>query len=114
MSTSAQPRANRENAQYSTGPKTVEDKAESSCNGLQFGLTGDSLLCHSGDEPQFAMFMRYQTSHECSFQRYLNELLSHRNQREKWRIGFELPKHCRARDIRLIEFARLFFEVHES
>jgi hypothetical protein len=40
MSTSAQIRANRENAQHSTGPKTEEGKAASSHNNFRHGFTG--------------------------------------------------------------------------
>lgn len=160
MSTPAQQRANRDNAQYSTGPKTAEGKAESSLNRLQFGLTGDSFVvmpwekqeeynalierlnaehqpetpieemlvqkmaqhywlsqralllqdlqfsfdrpsCETADdERQLALFMRYHTSHERSFQRYWNELRSHRKEKENRQIGFESQKRAQVRELR--------------
>jgi hypothetical protein len=53
MSTEAQIRANQENAQHSTGPKTEDGKAASSLNNFKYGLTGSSftvLDCEDQDE----------------------------------------------------------------
>jgi glycogen debranching enzyme len=43
MSTESQIRANRENAQHSTGPTTEAGKAASSQNNFRYGLTGNSF-----------------------------------------------------------------------
>jgi hypothetical protein len=43
MSTEAQIRANRENSQHSTGPKTDSGKAASCKNNFKYGLTGNSF-----------------------------------------------------------------------
>jgi hypothetical protein len=43
MSTESQLRANQENAQHSTGPKTGEGKAASCQNNFKYGLTGAAI-----------------------------------------------------------------------
>src|SRR5580658_9212185 len=40
---------NRENAQYSTGPKTAEGKQKSSLNALRHGLTGQTVVMPAED-----------------------------------------------------------------
>ena len=51
MSTDAQIRANQENAQHSTGPKTESGKAASSKNNTQHGLTGSSFYFLPSEDP---------------------------------------------------------------
>jgi len=45
----ARMRANRENAQHSTGPRTEDGKAKSSMNAVKTGLTGRSVLLPTDD-----------------------------------------------------------------
>jgi hypothetical protein len=52
MSTEAQIRANQENAQHSTGPKTETGKAASSLNNFQHGLTGTAFYFIHGEDPE--------------------------------------------------------------
>jgi hypothetical protein len=49
MSTESQIRANRENAQLSTGPTSSPGKAKSSLNALKTGLTGRTVLLPAED-----------------------------------------------------------------
>ena len=50
MATSAQIDANRANAQLSTGPRSVEGKAESSRNSFKLGITAQSMII-PGEDP---------------------------------------------------------------
>jgi hypothetical protein len=54
MATEAQIRANRANAQHSTGPATEKGKATSSRNNLRHGFTGAFYLLPTENESQFA------------------------------------------------------------
>jgi hypothetical protein len=49
----ARTRANRENAQHSTGPRTPEGKAKSSMNAVKTGLTARRVLLPSDDAPMY-------------------------------------------------------------
>ena len=51
MASEAQVKANRENAQLSTGPKTKTGKAKSSLNAVKTGLTGRTVLL-AGDDAE--------------------------------------------------------------
>jgi hypothetical protein len=53
MSTESQLRANRENAQHSTGPATEAGKAASSMNNFRHGLTGVFRVLPSEDQDEF-------------------------------------------------------------
>ncbi len=53
MSTESQIRANRENAQHSTGPKTESGKAASCMNNFRFGFTGAFTVLASEDQDEF-------------------------------------------------------------
>jgi hypothetical protein len=53
MSTEAQIRANRENAQHSTGPTTEAGKAASSINNFRHGLAGAFRVLPSEDQDEF-------------------------------------------------------------
>ena len=53
MSTESQIRANRENAQLSTGPKTESGKAASCMNNFRFGFTGAFTVLPSEDQDEF-------------------------------------------------------------
>src|SRR4051812_30960485 len=50
MASPAQILANRDNAQYSTGPKTQEGKRASSRNATRHGLTGSQIVI-AGEDP---------------------------------------------------------------
>jgi hypothetical protein len=54
MSTEAQIRANRENAQHSTGPTTEQGKSASSRNNFRHGFTGTFHLLPTENQSQFA------------------------------------------------------------
>jgi hypothetical protein len=56
-------------------------------------------LCCDGkgqivDQKEFALYLRYQTTHERSFYRALNELQKLRNQKRKEQIGFDSQKRA--------------------
>ncbi len=53
MSTESQVRANRENAQHSTGPTTETGKAASCMNNFRFGFTGVFTVLESEDQDAF-------------------------------------------------------------
>jgi hypothetical protein len=53
MSTESQLRANRENAQHSTGPATEAGKAVSSMNNFRHGLAGAFCVLPSEDQDEF-------------------------------------------------------------
>jgi hypothetical protein len=53
MSTESQIRANRENAQHSTGPKTEEGKASSCMNNFRFGFNSTFTVLPSEDQDEF-------------------------------------------------------------
>jgi hypothetical protein len=53
MSTESQIRANRENAQHSTGPATEAGKAASSLNNFRHGLAGAFRVLPSEDQDEF-------------------------------------------------------------
>jgi hypothetical protein len=51
VSSPAQITANRANAQFSTGPRSVEGKAATSRNSLKFGVHAQSMLI-PGEDPE--------------------------------------------------------------
>ncbi len=55
------------------------------------------------DNRQFALFLRYQTTHERAFYKALQELQTIRAQRSKEQIGFESQKRMQAADQRAAE-----------
>jgi hypothetical protein len=62
-------------------------------------------LCQNKDgfleqEKHFALYMRYQTTHERGFYRALNELQKIRNERRKEQIGFVSQERAKAADYR--------------
>ena len=65
MATPAQITANRANAHFSTGPRSVEGKAASSRNSLKLGLTAQSLIIPGEDPAEFDQFI---AGHEQKFQ----------------------------------------------
>jgi len=64
MSSPAQAKANRDNAQHSTGPRTEEGKAKSSLNAVKTGLTGRTVLLPGDD---IAAYQQHVTSLEAHF-----------------------------------------------
>ena len=64
MSTAAQTKANRENAQHSTGPRTEEGKAKSSLNAVKTGLTGRTVLLPGDD---IAVYQQHVATIEAQF-----------------------------------------------
>ncbi len=65
MSTTAQTKANRDNAQHSTGPRTEEGKAKSSLNAVKTGLTGRTVLLPGDD---IAAYQQHVASLEAHYQ----------------------------------------------
>jgi low affinity Fe/Cu permease len=57
-------------------------------------------MCRSTEEKVFALYMRYQTTHERNFHKALNELLRLRAEKRKLEIGFESQKQKQAADAR--------------
>ena len=53
MATAAQKRANKQNAQHSTGPRTDEDKQRSSLNALKHGFRAKDPLIPGEDRDEF-------------------------------------------------------------
>ncbi|MFN7921320.1 MAG: hypothetical protein U0Q16_14560 [Bryobacteraceae bacterium] len=50
MATAAQAKANRENAQHSTGPRSAEGKSRSASNSLRHGLCAKHLIVLPGEQ----------------------------------------------------------------
>ena len=63
MSTPAQTKANRENAQSSTGPRTEEGKAKSSLNAVKTGLTGRTVLLPGDDMEAYQQHLASLEAH---------------------------------------------------
>jgi hypothetical protein len=55
------------------------------------------------EEKQFALYLRYQTTHERGFYKALNELQKLRAQRRNEQIGFESQKRAAAAELRAAE-----------
>jgi hypothetical protein len=53
MASPAQILANRNNAQFATGPRTAEGKAHSASNSRKHGLTSREIVLQEGDQPEF-------------------------------------------------------------
>jgi hypothetical protein len=79
---------------------------------------------HLYDEKRFALFLRYQTTHERAFYKALNELQKIRKERGKDRIGFEsrkralemgnLKKEAQILKNQLLEFKKMQFETKNN
>ena len=63
MSSEAQIKANRANAQNSSGPKSPEGKAKSSLNAVKTGLTGRTVLLPGDDAAAYDLFRGHINSH---------------------------------------------------
>ena len=85
MSTPAQMQANRDNAQWSTGPKTAEGKAKSSLNAVKTGLTGRTVLL-PGDDVE--AYRQHVASLEANYQPATDaeKLLVHSIADTEWRL----------------------------
>jgi hypothetical protein len=65
MPTEAQRKANRANAQLSTGPRTEQGKAKSSLNAVKTGLTGRTVLLPTEDAEAYQQnIARYQEQYK--------------------------------------------------
>src|SRR5690242_1590089 len=60
----------------------------------------DRPTVRSTEEKVFALYMRYQTTHERAFHKALNELLRLRAEKRKLEIGFESQKQKKAEETR--------------
>ena len=63
-------------------------------------LDPDLPTVRSTEEKVFALYMRYQTTHDRNFHRALNELLRLRAEKRKLEIGFESQKRKEAEEAR--------------
>lgn len=68
-------------------------------------------LCTNGDglvedSKQFALYLRYQTTHQRAFHKCLNDLLKLRAERRKQQIGFESQQQKQDRATRQTELAQ--------
>lgn len=85
MSTERQTRANRANAQHSTGPRTTVGKQRVASNALKHGLTGKQIVLPNENPHEFDAF-------RCSLWRDLNphsameEILAERITADAWRL----------------------------
>jgi hypothetical protein len=62
VATPAQTKANRANAQFSTGPTSAEGKATSARNAVKHGLTGNTVLLDSDDQADYQARLDYYAS----------------------------------------------------
>lgn len=95
MSTENQIRANQENAQYSTGPKTEAGKAASAQNARKHGLSSDHLYLAEGQLQDFqALWQQYWTDicPATEIQLEFFERLVH----AKWNINIARELHAAA------------------
>ena len=63
-------------------------------------LNPELPMCRTTEEKQFALYMRYQTTHERAFHKSLNELLRLRAEKRKVEIGFESQTRRAAEETR--------------
>ena len=85
MSSNKQLKANRRNAQKSTGPKTEIGKARSSTNAVKHGLTSRRLLLHDEDERAY-MEMRIELFNEWRPMGQWETMLVNRIAGQMWRL----------------------------
>ena len=76
------------------------------------GLQTECLVNDPDNLKKIALFIRYQTTHERSFYKALNELQKLREQTRKAEIGFESQKLKQAAETRSSEALNLKKEVH--
>ena len=78
------------------------------------GMCFDPKDHHLYDEKRFALFLRYQTTHERAFYKALNELQKLRNEKRKQEIGFEsqnLKKEAQTLKNQQFEFKKMQCEM---
>ncbi|HEY3937144.1 MAG TPA: hypothetical protein VGL97_06920 [Bryobacteraceae bacterium] len=65
------------------------------------------------DEKRFALYLRYQTTHERAFHRCLNDFLKLRSEKRRTEIGFESQKRREAEESRKKEKHEMKKECHK-
>jgi hypothetical protein len=65
------------------------------------------------DQKRFALYLRYQTTHERAFHRCLNDLLRLRSEKRRAEIGFESQKRREAEESRKKEKHEMKKECHK-
>jgi hypothetical protein len=85
MSTNAQIIANRNNAQKSTGPKTLQGKQIASQNSLKHGLTAANDIISAESRPEFDLY-RSQMLSELAPQSVMESMLAERVVSLSWRL----------------------------
>jgi hypothetical protein len=70
---------------------------------LSLCANADGLL---DDAQQFALYLRYQTTHERAFHKCLNDLLKLRAEKRKQQIGFEAQKRAEEKAAQQAELAQ--------
>ncbi|MHC4426752.1 MAG: hypothetical protein ACYSYV_11750, partial [Planctomycetota bacterium] len=85
MSTEAQIKANQENAQKSTGPRTAEGKATVSQNAVKHGLFASEPVVLGEDQAEFKLH-REQMLADWYPRGYMETVLAHRIISLSWRL----------------------------
>ena len=75
MATERQMQANRQNAQLSTGPCTLEGKAQVSCNARKHGLTAAKWIVLPGEDPEAYETFRDRIWEDCAPRGALEEAM---------------------------------------
>jgi len=70
-------------------------------------------MCSATEEKVFALYMRYQTTHERAFYKALNELQKLRAEKRKSEIGFESQQRQHAQEERREAVEKRQQELHE-
>lgn len=85
MSSDRQIKANKQNAQHSTGPRTENGKARVASNALKHGLTGKQVVLPGEDAAEFDSF-RSDLIADLAPQGALEEILAERIVADAWRL----------------------------
>jgi hypothetical protein len=78
MSTERQTRANRDNAQHSTGPRTTGGKQRVASNALKHGLTGKQIVLpneNADDFEEFRTDLRNDLDPQGAFEEVLTDMI---------------------------------------
>lgn len=106
MATQRQVRANRKNAQLSTGPRSIDGKRRAASNALKHGLTSKEILLPHEDAEAFEAFARDLRDAFAPIDAF-EEFVVERIVTYAWRIKratvFEAALHARAKQENVIE-----------